>query len=221
MDQARVVLRIARTRYAGPPRPVVNWMSDAWRTLSALGDSRWLLPMALVLLFTLPRADARLKWRWLLAIAVTAGITLASKLAFMGWGIGIKSVHFTGFSGHAAMSSAVYPVVAGLLAGPGRRARATGLMFGAILATAIAWSRVPLYAHTLSEVIAGLMLGLGCSAPALCALPPSKCPGGRNLLLSVLIGLMLPLSLPDLSTHQLVKALANTLGSPTMTIEER
>ncbi|UID77458.1 phosphatase PAP2 family protein [Stenotrophomonas maltophilia] len=196
-------------------------MSDVWRTLSALGDSRWLLPMALVLLFTLPRADARLKWRWLLALAVTAGITLASKLAFMGWGIGIKSIDFTGVSGHAAMSSAVYPVVAGLLAGPGRRARATGLMFGAILATAIAWSRVPLYAHTLSEVIAGLMLGLGCSAPALCALPPSKCPGGRNLLLSVLIGLMLPLSLPDLSTHQLVKALANTLGSPTMAIEER
>ncbi len=157
MDQAPGVLHSARTRYAGPPRPVVNWMSDVWRTLSALGDSRWLLPMALVLLFTLPRADARLKW----------------------------------------------------------------LMFGAILATAIAWSRVPLYAHTLSEVIAGLMLGLGCSAPALCALPPSKCPGGRNLLLSVLIGLMLPLSLPDLSTHQLVKALANTLGSPTMTIEER
>lgn len=196
-------------------------MSDVWRTLSALGDSRWLLPMALVLLITLPRADVRLKWRWLLAIAVTAGVTLASKLAFMGWGIGIKSVHFTGFSGHAAMSSVVYPVVGVLLAGPGKRARAIGLVIGALLATAIAWSRVPLYAHSLSEVIAGLMLGLGCSASTLCAPPPSKCPGGRNLLLSVLIGLMLPLSLPELSTHQLVKALASTLGSPAMTIEER
>lgn len=104
-------------------------MSDVWRTLSTLGDSRWLLPMALVLLITLPRADVHLKWRWLLAIAVTAGVTLASKLAFMGWGIGIKSVHFTGFSGHAAMSSVIYPVVGMLLASHGKRTRAFGKVF--------------------------------------------------------------------------------------------
>ena len=38
-----------------------------------------------------PRADTRLKWRWLLALAVTAGITLASKLAFMGWGLASRA----------------------------------------------------------------------------------------------------------------------------------
>jgi len=180
-------------------------MSDVWRTLSPLGDSRWLLPMALVLLFTLPRADARLKWRWLLAIAVTAGITLASKLAFMGWGIGIKSVHFTGFSGHAAMSSVSYPVVGALLAGPGKRARAIGLAIGVLLATAIAWSRIPLHAHSLSEVIAG-------STWAMHTAGPSSRPNAVAAAAAVLAGMVLPLALPDVHTHQLVIALAKLIS---------
>ena len=187
-------------------------MSDAWRTLSALGDSRWLLPMALVLLITLPRADARLKWRWLLAITVTACVTLASKLAFMGWGIGIKSVHFTGFSGHAAMSSVIYPIVGVLLAGVGKRARATGLLIGALLAAAIAWSRIPLHAHSLSEVIAGLMLGLGFSGWALRAVLPSGRPTALVVAVAMLAGMILPLTLPDLHTHQLVIALAKLIS---------
>ncbi|HDS1086630.1 phosphatase PAP2 family protein [Stenotrophomonas maltophilia] len=190
----------------------MNWMSDVWRTLSALGDSRWLLPMALVLLITLPRADARLKWRWLLAIAVTAGVTLASKLAFMGWGIGIKSVHFTGFSGHAAMSSVIYPVVGALLAGTSKLPRRIGLVIGVLLATAIAWSRIPLHAHSLSEVIAGLMLGLGCSTWAMHTAGPSSRPNAVAAAAAVLAGMVLPLALPDVHTHQLVIALAKLIS---------
>lgn len=212
MDQAGVVLRSPQSGYAAPPRPVVNWMSDVWRTLSALGDSRWLLPMALVLLITLPRADARLKWRWLLAIAVTAGVTLASKLAFMGWGIGIKSVHFTGFSGHAAMSSVIYPVVGALLAGTSKLPRRIGLVIGVLLATAIAWSRIPLHAHSLSEVIAGLMLGLGCSTWAMHTAGPSSRPNAVAAAAAVLAGMVLPLALPDVHTHQLVIALAKLIS---------
>ncbi|MCI1112903.1 phosphatase PAP2 family protein [Stenotrophomonas maltophilia] len=187
-------------------------MSDVWRTLSALGDSRWLLPMALVLLITLPRADARLKWRWLLAIAVTAGVTLASKLAFMGWGIGIKSVHFTGFSGHAAMSSVIYPVVGALLAGTSKLPRRIGLVIGVLLATAIAWTRIPLHAHSLSEVIAGLMLGLGCSTWAMHTAGPSSRPNAVAAAAAVLAGMVLPLALPDVHTHQLVIALAKLIS---------
>lgn len=187
-------------------------MSDVWRTLSALGDSRWLLPMALVLLITLPRADARLKWRWLLAIAVTAGVTLASKLAFMGWGIGIKSVHFTGFSGHAAMSSVIYPVVGALLAGTSKLPRRIGLVIGVLLATAIAWSRIPLHAHSLSEVIAGLMLGLGCSTWAMHTAGPSSRPNAVAAAAAVLAGMVLPLALPDVHTHRLVIALAKLIS---------
>ncbi len=187
-------------------------MPDVWRSLSALGDSRWLLPMALVLLITLPRTDARLKWRWLAAIAVTAGLTLASKLAFMGWGIGIKSVHFTGFSGHAAMSSVIYPVVGALLAGTGKRPRTIGLVIGVLLATAIAWSRIPLHAHSLSEVIAGLALGLGCSTWAMHIAGPSSRPNAVAATAALLAGMVLPFALPDVHTHQLVIALAKLLS---------
>jgi membrane-associated phospholipid phosphatase len=187
-------------------------MSDAWRTLSAFGDSRWLLPMALALLITLPQADARLKWRWLLAIAATAGVTLASKLAFMGWGIGVKSVHFTGFSGHAAMSSAIYPVVGVLLAGPGSRARSFGLVIGVLLATAIAWSRIPLHAHSLSEVIAGLALGLSFSTLTLRTASPIHRPPAMAVVAAVIAGMILPFTLPDLHTHQFVIALAKFIS---------
>ncbi len=187
-------------------------MPDVWRSLSALGDSRWLLPVALVLLITLPRADVRLKWRWLLAIAVTAGVTLASKLAFMGWGIGIKSVHFTGFSGHAAMSSVIYPIVGALLAGTGKLPRSIGLVIGVLLATAIAWSRIPLHAHSLSEVIAGLMLGLGCSTWAMHTAGPWSRPNAVAAAAAVLAGMVLPLALPDVHTHQLVIALAKLIS---------
>lgn len=208
MDQAEDVLHGIQSGYAGPPRPVVNWMSDVWRTLSTLGDSRWLLPMALVLLFTLPPTDRALKCRWLIAIALTATVTLASKLAFMGWGVGIKSLHFTGFSGHAAMSSVVYPVVGAILAGPNRAHRRIGLAAGCALAAAIAWSRIPLHAHSLSEIVAGLTLGLGCGAWAMRITPPSGRPRAIVVVAAMVAGVILPLSLPDIHTHQLVIALA-------------
>jgi membrane-associated phospholipid phosphatase len=195
-------------------------MQNVWLSLSAVGDSRWLLPMALVLLCALPRSDARLKWRWLTAIAVTASVTLASKLAFMGWGIGIERLHFTGFSGHAAMSSAIYPVVGALLGGSGRHARVIGLLSGCLLAFAIAWSRIPLHAHSLSEILAGLALGLGCSTWTLSTAPPAKRPAVATLLAAVLIGMILPLSLPHLPTHQVVIALAKALSGRTEVFDQ-
>lgn len=187
-------------------------MQDVWRALSTLGDSRWLLPMAAVLLLTLPRSRGGFRWRWLIAIGATATITLGSKLAFMGWGWGIQSLHFTGVSGHAAMSSVVYPVVGALLAGADRRARAVSITSGCLLAAAIAWSRIPLQAHSLSEVIAGLVLGLGSATWALRACHPTRRPAATTLLLAVLAGMALPLSLPDLHTHEAVIALAKTLS---------
>lgn len=187
-------------------------MQDVWRALSTLGDSRWLLPMAAVLLLTLPRSEDRFRWRWLLAISATATITLGSKLAFMGWGWGIHSLHFTGFSGHTAMSSVAYPVVGAMLAGEDRRARAIGVASGCLLAAAIAWSRIPLQAHSLSEVIAGLVLGLGWATWALRARHPTRRPAITTLLLAVLAGMALPISLPDLHTHKAVVSLAKTLS---------
>ncbi|MHC1653595.1 phosphatase PAP2 family protein [Stenotrophomonas maltophilia] len=168
--------------------------------------------MALVLLLSLPRTDARLKWRWMLAIVAVAGVTLSSKLAFMGWGIGIKSLQFTGFSGHAAMSSVVYPIVGVLLAGPGKSARMIGLLGGGLLAVAIAWSRIPLHAHSLSEVLAGLALGLGGAASVLCAVQRSRHASALAVAAALIAGMILPVALPDIRTHDTVIALAKFIS---------
>ena len=42
--------------------------------------------------------------------------TTASKVAFIGWGLGLSALDFTGISGHAMIASAVYPLLLGTLA---------------------------------------------------------------------------------------------------------
>jgi len=185
-------------------------MPDVWKLLSSLGDSRWLLPMIAVLLISLPRSA--FKWRALAAIAFTAALTLASKLAYMGWGLGIAGIDFTGFSGHAAMSSAIYPVAGTLLAGIPRPARIGGFAAGSILALLIGWSRIPLNAHSLSEVLAGLVLGLTASAWSIRARPLPVRPRHWILATALIAGLALPIAAPHLRTHEVVVELAKWLS---------
>jgi len=188
-------------------------MPDVWKLLSSLGDSRWLLPMIAVLLISLPRSG--FKWRALAAIVITAALTLASKLAYMGWGLGISGIDFTGFSGHAAMSSAIYAVAGTLLAGTPRPARIAGFAAGAILALLIGWSRIPLHAHSLSEVVAGLALGLTAAAWSLHPRPLPARPHAWILAAAVITGLVLPTAAPQMHTHQVVVELAKWLSGRT------
>jgi len=81
---------------------------------------------------------------------------LTSKLAFLGLGIGLTSPQFTGFSGHAAFSAAVWPV---LFATATPRRPCLAAASGLILAALIAASRPPLHTHSWTEVIAGWLLG--------------------------------------------------------------
>ncbi len=185
-------------------------MPDVWKLLSSLGDSRWLLPMIAILLISLPRSG--FKWRALTAIAFTAALTLASKLAYMGWGLGISGIDFTGFSGHAAMSSAIYPVAGALLAGTPRLARTAGFAAGAILALLIGWSRIPLHAHSLSEVVAGLVLGITAAAWTVRAKGPPERPSHWILTAALVAGLALPIAAPHLRTHEVVVELAKWLS---------
>lgn len=129
-----------------------------WRALSLLGDSRLLLPAAATLLLIghLSGRTPYLRWAW--ALGVVGATVLASKLAFLGMGIGLTSPQFTGFSGHAAFSAVVWPV---LLASAvrGRRRMAGAVVSGLVLAGLIAASRPPLYTHSWTEVISGWLLG--------------------------------------------------------------
>lgn len=84
-----------------------------WQVVTFFGDSTVLLPSAAVLFIVLfLRKDSKqLAWHWALLFGITGAIVCASKLAFMGWGIGIRELDFTGFSGHTALSSAFWPIL--------------------------------------------------------------------------------------------------------------
>lgn len=145
-------------------------LSPFWFFVTRFGEAQILLPMTLAMSLVLARrgAPTRLVLGWLVWIAVVAGVTTVSKLAFIGWGVGNARLDFTGVSGHAMFAAAIYPVLFRLLPGNATRQaalwRAFALAAGVMLALLIAVSRVMVDAHSWSEVIAGHVLGLSASA---------------------------------------------------------
>ncbi|MCU1087139.1 phosphatase PAP2 family protein [Stenotrophomonas thermophila] len=197
-------------------------MMTFWQSLSALGDSRALFPFAAVLALFLPPSHRHLLWRWAAAMIVVAATTLASKIAFMGWGFGLKHLDFTGVSGHAAMSSTLYPVAFWLLASGRSRQLPAWAVVGAGLALAIGYSRLPLRAHSPSEIVMGLSLGLAASAWVLRGghtLGNMLVVRGRAALLAIAAAVTSPILLADLHTHDLVKAAAKTLSGRAQAFE--
>lgn len=187
-------------------------MHPLWVTLSQLGDSRWLLPLSLVLILFGPKESRALRVRWAAGLAVASGLTLTSKLAFLGWGVGWARLDFTGFSGHATMTAAVYPVAL-YLAAHGRQGKPMLFaLLGSLLAATIAYSRLPLNAHSVSEVVSGWLLGTAATAFALSARGPDWRTPLPILGFSLAIGLVLPVLMPTVRTHDLVMRLATELS---------
>ncbi len=171
--------------------PDSSAQAAAWHALTRLGEAQILLPAMLLAAGWLAwRGAPRLALAWLGASGLAAVITTASKVAFLGYGIGWAALDFTGFSGHAMFAAAVLPLLLQLAAGragsgaPGgsvARARPrgphNGLAAGFVLAGAVAVSRVMVGAHSWSEALAGFALGAAASALALRgagALPPLR-----------------------------------------------
>ena len=149
--------------YAHPhPHPPRRWPMN-WHWFVAPGSALYLLPLACAMgLATMVQAPGA--WgpvlRWWLAVATACLLTAASKISFYGWGTGVRAWDLTCFSGHTALAFAVWPVVLMLAVPPDRPAgRLVGLVAGTVLAGLIGYSRVPLGAHPVSEVIAGALLG--------------------------------------------------------------
>nr|BAT24421.1 acid phosphatase homologue [Klebsiella sp. 370] len=88
-----------------------------WQLISFFGDSTVLLPSAaaLFIVLMLRKTSRLLAWQWSLLFGITGAIVCASKLAFMGWGLGIRELDYTGFSGHSALSAAFWPIFLWLL----------------------------------------------------------------------------------------------------------
>jgi membrane-associated phospholipid phosphatase len=100
-------------------------------------------------------------FRWAIAFGAVGLLVLATKVAFVAWGIGSARLDFTGVSGHSALASVFWPVMGWLVTqkcSPSTRRPAITL--GVALAFAIGISRLALEVHSVSEVVSGMVVGL-------------------------------------------------------------
>lgn len=188
-----------------------------WHEFTWLGDSGLLLPAAALIALWL--AVARRTWPgallWCAVFGVGSALVLASKLAFMGWGVGSARLDFTGISGHTMLAASVWPVALWLLASRwGHGARVALACAGWLLALGIGLSRLAVEAHSLSEVLAGYALGMLVSGLFLAV--QHRRPHPRLRWSLVLLSLVLPMVVqrPGASapTQQLIERVALRLS---------
>lgn len=136
-----------------------------WADITHFGDITITACTALAIaVWLLIEGEKRLAVLWSLLFAGGLAIVVATKIAFIGWGIGIDAIDFTGISGHATRAAAVMPVLFYLILQKTPPAvRATGAALGLACGALVALSRVALHAHSVSEAAAGLALGAAIS----------------------------------------------------------
>ncbi|MCJ7799522.1 MAG: phosphatase PAP2 family protein [Polaromonas sp.] len=185
---------------------------NIWHLLTRLGEAQLLLPAAALTAIALfVRAETRrLAWSWMLLIMAAARITTASKIAFIGWGIGSAAIDFTGISGHAMFAAAIYPIVmVTFVPGQFRGKQPLVLALGCALAIVVGVSRIKVGAHSWSEVLAGLFLGGSVTAAALAG-ATSAVVSVRPIVPALLLAwvAVVPFQLPASTTHLMVTRLA-------------
>ena len=183
----------------------LHQVAPAWHLFTRLGEAQILLPAmaaALLWLVLVARTPRMAAW-WLGGTAAAALLTTVTKVAFFGYEVGYAPWDYTGISGHSMFAAAVLPVLAGLLAGGTHpRRRRVAIVAGYALAAAIAYSRLPVGAHSPVEALAGFVLGSLASGLALWAppLPEARPPAWLAAGLVIWV-LSLPAGAPPSPTH--------------------
>jgi len=137
----------------------------SWMTISSFADAGAMLPAVAIIAIGLIMGHS---WRavlwWCLLFFVSMTLVLITKIAFVGWGLGIRTLDFTGFSGHAARATAVAPVLCFLLLQKARPAvQSFGVVLGLLFGVVVTISRLVLHVHSVSEAVAGCALGAAVS----------------------------------------------------------
>ncbi|MYM95674.1 phosphatase PAP2 family protein [Duganella vulcania] len=133
-----------------------------WHGLSVAGSLAVTGPIGVAIaVWLLAGKSWRLTAAWCILFGIGMALVVATKMAFVGWGIGVESVEFAGFSGHAMRAAAVFPVAFFLaFRSAPAQARVLGTLLGVLLAILISISRVYVQAHSVSESVTGSLLGL-------------------------------------------------------------
>jgi membrane-associated phospholipid phosphatase len=185
-----------------------------WSHLSALGGLNVTALLALGVTAWLVGARCwRLALVWCGVFSGAMLVAAASQVAFIGWGIGIRALSFTGFSGHAARAAAVFPVALFLLVERRPlRLRTVAVAAGSLLAVAVALARIEVGAHSASEALSGCALGLGAAALFLARTRSAQDCSPQPLLVGLLAAtILLPRADPAYS-HQWLTAVALKLS---------
>lgn len=138
----------------------------SWNSLTYFGDSMLLLPTGIIIaLFMAWKVSGKLTpVAWLITFGIVGLLVSVSKLLFLAWGIGSVSYNFTGFSGHTTMSATVWPVLLWLLSGGyHRNVHRVMIAIGYVIPVMVGISRVVIGAHSVSEVVTGLIIGVTAS----------------------------------------------------------
>jgi len=184
-----------------------------WPLITRLGDSSLLAPAAaFVFCWLLHRRETAKAGLWALLFGFSTALVVGSKLAFMGWGIGIPNLNFTGISGHSMMAGAVLPILAAQLFSS-RRAGLVAAGLAALVAVLVGLSRLAINVHSPAEVYAGLALGLGTSAAFLGA-TRIHLPAFNPALLALVLALGVAQTVTGVRapTHQLLERIAAHLA---------
>jgi membrane-associated phospholipid phosphatase len=187
---------------------------SSWSHLSALGGLSVTLLLALGVGAWLAGARCwRLALTWCALFGAAMLVAALSQMAFIGWGLGVQALSFTGFSGHATRAAAVFPVAMFLLAERrGRGWRLAAVAAGALLGAAVALARVRIGAHTPSEALAGCLLGLGTAALFLARARGARAATPQPLLIGLLAAVvLLPVAEP-INSHRWLTAAALKLS---------
>ncbi|WLI91134.1 phosphatase PAP2 family protein [Massilia sp. R2A-15] len=165
---------------------------SGWMLISRIGSFNVMIPIATALGCGLAASGNwhTLRW-WCGSILGLVCLTAASKIAFLGWGVGIRSLDFTGFSGHAALAAAVLPATfVSALHRRSRPLRWCGLLSGLIVAACVAVARVKLHAHSVAEVVGAMLIGAAASALVVRSLAaPQQLEMRRPLVVACLLAL--------------------------------
>jgi membrane-associated phospholipid phosphatase len=190
----------------------MNW----WYHISALGGLEVTAPVAVAVAAWLACIRGwRLALAWCLLFGAALALAAVSQMAFLGWGVGIESLAFTGFSGHAIRAAAVFPVVLFVLTDKTRGGWQRGVVgAGVLLAVAVAVARVKIGAHSPSEASAGCLLGLVTAALFIARARAVRdhAPRPWPLLLGLVAAAMLVPRVGPVDSHQWLTAVALKLS---------